>query len=240
MFIKLRVDHRTVFWEGHLMLKHKAFTLAEVLITLGIIGVVAAMTIPNLISNVKDKRTYTQLKSTQSILANAVRLAEEEYGDMSGWDVEMKSKEKDAKAIAKVLRQFLKFATDCSTYDEKGLCIPAAKYILLNGSPHGEYYNNRNYYKVSLLNGSSIWWRSATKDEYKNNDRVAVFWTDLNGAKAPNQVGRDLFIFNYEKGSLRVQGAPGYHEAGTCRLNDTGWGCSYFVLTHGHMKYPKN
>lgn len=41
-------------------MKRSAFTLAEVLITLGIIGVVAAMTIPNLISNYKAKRLRTQ------------------------------------------------------------------------------------------------------------------------------------------------------------------------------------
>ena len=52
------------------MKKSAAFTLAEVLITLGIIGVVAAMTIPTLIANIKGARIRTQLKkgiSAQSI-----------------------------------------------------------------------------------------------------------------------------------------------------------------------------
>lgn len=221
--------------------KLKAFTLAEVLITLGIIGVVAAMTIPNLITNAKNKRMTTQLKATQSVLSNAIRLAEEEYGDMSGWDIKMDYTESDAKNIAKVLKQFLKLSLDCGTMDDKGMCSPKVRYKLLNGTEHsGNYYDNRKYYKVVLLNGSSIWWRSANQDEYKNNDRIAVFWIDLNGDKSPNQVGRDLFLFDYERGSFRPQGAPGYHEDGTCKLNNAGWGCSYFVLTHGHMKYPKN
>ena len=40
-----------------------AFTLAEVLITLGIIGVVAAMTIPTLIANTRSNNTEVSLKS---------------------------------------------------------------------------------------------------------------------------------------------------------------------------------
>ena len=39
----------------------KGFTLAEVLITLGIIGVVAALTLPSLITNYRKKQTVAQL-----------------------------------------------------------------------------------------------------------------------------------------------------------------------------------
>ena len=67
------------------MKKYFGFTLAEVLITLGIIGVVAAITIPNLIQNNYEKRTVSLLRQTQSILAQAVRMAEEEYGSVEGW-----------------------------------------------------------------------------------------------------------------------------------------------------------
>lgn len=56
----------------HHYLDKKGFTLAEVLITLGIIGVVAALTIPSLIGNYKKKVTATKLKQTYSILSNAV------------------------------------------------------------------------------------------------------------------------------------------------------------------------
>ena len=71
--------------------KHKVqvgFTLAEVLITLGIIGVVAAMTIPTLMTNYQKKSTATQLKKTYATISNAVRLSEEENGELSGWEFE--------------------------------------------------------------------------------------------------------------------------------------------------------
>lgn len=54
--------------------KHlKAFTLAEVLITLGIIGVVAAMTIPTLISKIGKRQLETQIKASYSTIAQTMR-----------------------------------------------------------------------------------------------------------------------------------------------------------------------
>ena len=51
-----------------------AFTLAEVLITLGIIGIVAAMTIPTLIANTNGQKYRSQFKKTVSILSQPVRI----------------------------------------------------------------------------------------------------------------------------------------------------------------------
>lgn len=60
-------------------LKANAFTLAEVLITLGIIGVVAAMTIPTLIANTNSQKFCSQFKKTISTLNQAGRMAEAQY-----------------------------------------------------------------------------------------------------------------------------------------------------------------
>ena len=48
--------------------KAKAFTLSEVLITLGIIGIIAAMTLPSLVGRYQEKVTVTRLKKYYSIL----------------------------------------------------------------------------------------------------------------------------------------------------------------------------
>ncbi|MBQ8459641.1 type II secretion system protein [bacterium] len=62
--------------------KNDGFTLAEVLITLGIIGVVAAMTIPTLIANIQGQRVRSQFKKTLSTLNQAGRMAQAQYD----WD----------------------------------------------------------------------------------------------------------------------------------------------------------
>lgn len=64
----------------------KGFTLAEVLITLGIIGVVAAITIPTLISNNQKQALATSIQKFYSTMTQAVKLSEAENGPMSGWD----------------------------------------------------------------------------------------------------------------------------------------------------------
>ncbi len=94
----------------------KAFTLAETLITLGIIGVVAAMTIPNLMQKNFERKAIATLKETQSIISQAIRMAEEEYGDVSGWDIKAANQE-TAEKIANNLKPFLKLASDCGVVD---------------------------------------------------------------------------------------------------------------------------
>lgn len=64
----------------------RAFTLAEVLITLGIIGVVASLTIPNVIQNHKKSVVETRLKKFYSEINQAVLRAENDYGDRIYWN----------------------------------------------------------------------------------------------------------------------------------------------------------
>ena len=72
------------------MTKHKnqGFTLAEVLITLGIIGVVAALIIPMFIQNYKNQATASKLKQTYAILKQAEQRAVPEFGDIANWTIE--------------------------------------------------------------------------------------------------------------------------------------------------------
>ena len=64
----------------------KGFTLAEVLITLGIIGVVAAMTIPTLIASYKKKIVETRLVKVYSTFNQAIKMSEAENGPLTTWD----------------------------------------------------------------------------------------------------------------------------------------------------------
>ena len=66
-------------------MKNYGFTLAEVLITLGIIGVVAAMTMPVLIGSYRKSVTATKLEKFYSIMNQAIKLAEVDNGEASMW-----------------------------------------------------------------------------------------------------------------------------------------------------------
>ena len=67
------------------MNKNFGFTLAEILITLGIIGIVAALTAPQLVSNYQKKVVPIRLKKMYNTLWNAIYMAEEENGPTDNW-----------------------------------------------------------------------------------------------------------------------------------------------------------
>lgn len=64
----------------------KAFTLSEVLITLGIIGVVAALTMPAVIANYQKQETVSRLQKVYLVLSQAVKQAELNEGEIKYWN----------------------------------------------------------------------------------------------------------------------------------------------------------
>ena len=83
-----------------------AFTLAEVLITLGIIGVVSAMTIPTLIANHRKKVVETKLEKIYSVMNQAINLTNAEYGDVTNWIIDCGSSDSPTCSINEVENWF--------------------------------------------------------------------------------------------------------------------------------------
>jgi len=219
--------------------KLAAFTLAEVLITLGIIGVVAAMTIPVLMANYQEKQTVTKLKDTYKIMANAIRLAEEEYGDVEGWgfpDKNTWSSAQNSKIAAEHLKPFIKVSIDCGNNDTNGVCVSTDCYKRLNGKCHSAY-NSGSPYKISLLNGTSVFIIGANFE----NDMLLEIGVDTNGRNKPNVWGRDLFAFGYYRNrGLVPYGHPEFSSRSyktNCGKNTTGFGCAYYVIYFNSMNY---
>ena len=73
------------------MRKGAAFTLAEVIITLGIVGVIAALSIPGLITNIQKRQAETKLKRFYAEMNQAVKLSASQTGiDVDGWVIHNK------------------------------------------------------------------------------------------------------------------------------------------------------
>ena len=86
-------ENKSIFAEKYLLdpsiykkYTYKGFTLAEVLITLGIIGIVAALTIPTLISKYQERVTITRLKESYSMLAQAYQFGVNGNGSPASWE----------------------------------------------------------------------------------------------------------------------------------------------------------
>ena len=111
------------------MTKRFGFTLAEVLITLGIIGVVAAMTIPTLIANTNGAKFRSQFKKSISTLNQAGLMSQAQYDfDYAGTSstcAEAKPAGKDAKAVDPAAQHPDSFMTMCA---------------ILNGTLTGQTY----------------------------------------------------------------------------------------------------
>ena len=84
------------------------FTLAEVLITLGIIGVVAALTMPVLIANYRKQQTVTQLKKVYSALQQSIQFSQANYGDIDSWDWSLGGSDFFEKYLSKFMYHHLK------------------------------------------------------------------------------------------------------------------------------------
>lgn len=105
----------------------QGFTLAEVLITLGIIGIVAALTIPTLVYNYKQRQTSVALKKRYAEFQEIIKLSVLENGNTTYWNWELETKEFVAKYITPYYK--LNFCQDCwKTANLKALWFEPAAY----------------------------------------------------------------------------------------------------------------
>ena len=89
--------------------KRKAFTLAEVLITLGIIGLVAALTLPLIIEHHNKKVVETRLEKVYSTMNQAISMAELDYGDRETWFADLSNIDEQKAWIEKYILPYLKY-----------------------------------------------------------------------------------------------------------------------------------
>ena len=163
-----------------------AFTLAEVLITLGIIGVVAAMTMPSLITNYQKKQTVTQLKKAYTELSQVIKSAEQENGMIETWDVSsmLKGQEGADRFANEFLIPYIKVIKKC--FPSTSECWADDVYNL-NGVKYSYLGNRAEFNSFVTVSGYSVYY-------WLNGDGTGGWlWVDLNGPRKPNIIGKDVF-----------------------------------------------
>ena len=174
-----------------------AFTLAEVLITLGIIGVVAAITIPTLVKNYKKHVIATRLKQNYNLLQNAYNMAIAEYGDPDNWDELTVADSNPGRAIVeKYITPYLKLTQPLDKYTLQDLGYKTPIYER-DGKTVRMALNSSSS-KAVLANGSILYGLYGISKENSNNeyvyDGIRIHF-DLNGASGPNTLGKDAFEY---------------------------------------------
>ena len=163
-------------------LKHAAFTLAEVLITLGIIGVVAAMTMPTLINNYQKKAAITAAKKAYSTLSQAYTQLVNDNGEgLSVCSIN------NSECLGKLFAPYLK-----SLNGNGKLYTPSSEKAEGCWEDNDIGMVNETHYCFSAVDGISY---DFDMEFQEANKKQALIYVDINGLKRPNKFGKDRFAF---------------------------------------------
>ncbi len=176
---------------GKMGKKMHAFTLAEVLITLAIIGVVAALTIPSVVHNYQKQETVTRLKKAYSSIIQATNLAVAKYGATESWEIldyKDTSNGGTQKFGENYLVPYLKLKKDCQT-STAGECA-----VNIYDTAGNRLSFDATWSRLLLTEGILIAYAT-----YSNStQKYANFFIDVNGGiKKPNILGKDVFHYIY-------------------------------------------
>lgn len=199
------------------MKKLFGFTLAEVLITLGIIGVVAAMTIPTLMKNYRRHLVETRVKHTYATIAQVFRQATVDYGEMDGWGWDYDSvsgnvDEKEDNIYNFVSTYMLPYMSGATI--SKKMTLAEFGYKAGMKSPKGatndsRFTKNKSYYFISLNNGVVIIPFLGSAGNGSSKKLFAItFLFDIDGVSGLNTHGKDIFRMSLipSSGQLEMTG----------------------------------
>ena len=182
----------------------KGFTLAEVLITLGIIGVVAAMTIPTLVANYQKNMYLNRFKKTYSMVLNGFRnylapsyCSTNECSKISDYFVEAVT-DANYDNIDNVFNTSFKVSKICKGESEIENCV-SKTYTGFNDTEIS--IGVANPYAVVFPDGSAL---TIIGGVYG----VLIVILDTNGAQKPNALGYDAFVFIMDISTTRFKNLP--------------------------------
>lgn len=233
--------------------RFSGFTLAEVVITLAIIGVLVALTLPTLMNNVRNKGYVTGLQKAYSSIQNATNLiiAEEGLPNNWGWTVHQSQDNSGNERIVELYKKhfdILMSGKRCNWCTELFLGVPRLTYRFLNGSPEakGLYGSPLFVYSYPLLlrDGSIVGLTFSYASGQTYYGVPFHFVVDVNGLKGPNQLGRDVFFLYMDNNSGKILPYTNetfhygqFDKRNTCDTNKEGYSCAYRVITEGKMNY---
>lgn len=197
------------------MKKFIAFTLAETLIVIGVIGIVSALTLPNLNSSTGDKEKVAKVKKVYRDLTDAFGRAEAIYGPYDEWFGNV-SENAANERVGERLTEFMKLSKNCKM-DTNLSCE----------------FNESNKYRFITADGSAIAIKGAS-----------VFSVDIDGpTKGNGYPGKDIFQFEiiYEDANKGIVPRDYYNEtfasiANAAKDGDAG-ACATWIIRYDNADY---
>ncbi len=221
----------------------RAFTLAETLITLAIIGVVAALTMPSLITKYQEQQTISQLSKTYSTLSQAYMMMQNEYGPVHEWGLTdtVVGTDSDGKTIidssaqlliSQRLQKYLNVAKRCKANE---ICDNRPLYYL-----NGQIRSQKD---IPITDDISFFLNDGTYISigwYRNN-RTDIFVSLPNTKKLTYGKSSFYFVINSQslllpEGHRKEVDSPVIFKT-SCNKSSTGRGCTAWVIYNRNMDY---
>lgn len=213
----------------------KGFTLVEVLITLGIIGIVSALTIPTLVTTYEKEQTAAKLKQCYSIIQQAFLFAYAENGGIDQFKfVKQDGITEDFTQINNSLAEFankyfipyIKTAEVCETGNNK--C--SYNWFGFDGHQYDFPVDKNNF--AFLMNNSAL-----VRLRYNNGSGAygneILLYLDINGKNKPNVIGKDIFIMKVSSDSRNIDFIGSVLERTVLR-DHNAMGCATRQLSGGY------
>ena len=162
------------------------FTLAEVLITLAVIGIIAAIILSQLITNYKKKETVVRLKKAYSVVSQILMASQADNGDIATWEVLSDGHD----FFETYIKNYVQYTKE---YFSSELWDIASRKLL----------NGKNYGGTTYASSSKTSYHFLTNDgtliTLNNHSSAGYIWVgiDTNGLSNPNQIGKDTFLFMF-------------------------------------------
>lgn len=170
-----------------------AFTLAEVLIVMSIIGIVAEVTIPALVKSTQDAEFKSSIKKTFSVLIQAQSLVATENGGQFSYAIANCA---DSTCFKNLFRAKLRVVRECDGV--AGCFTPQSSMKFLNKTTYTDGYGC-GAHNLILRDGTALdfWMDTANCSTTRGtiSDECGWITVDVNGLKNPNTLGRDVYIF---------------------------------------------
>lgn len=242
-----------VWNDVNVKIKQPAFTMAEILITLGIIGIVAAMSLPQLMSKYNEKVTISRLLKAYSMMNNSSRLMIAENGKPSDWITDERDFSED---IAKIWAKYLDVATVCGK--ETNGCIYNKNRVTNVSSlmpPDPSNYSQFTYgvyqnYKMLLKNGDAIIIWSSTAWFMEKDGNYSYIMYVFNALQKRAEVGKTAFVFMLTDNGVEPIGGQNSKSAWVfpyaCTMDSASMGgasdrngltCASWVIYNRNMDY---
>lgn len=194
----------------------KAFTLAEVLITLAIVGIVAALTIPTMVQNYEKKMLSVRIKKFVSTFNQAYKMAIANYGDPAYWhDCTVQEGKSSCTTVTGAKSQKILSSMKVTDITDQ---IPESykqgieenfDEIMGGGWPNWEKTQCWQLPDGSFILHMIDWTFKSS------NESVTTFIIDVNGISKPNRLGKDIFQFAQVHTSLNEDGGQHSYSAWT-------------------------